>query len=186
VIGCFGHLNASKRIPQLLAAFGRLRERRPDATLLLIGGATRDVEAIPLPAGVVREGYVPEERLWALMAACDIHVALRAPTMGETSASVIRSLSLGKPLVVSDVGWFSELPDDVAFKVPVADREVDTLAAALELLAGDAAALAAMGAAARRLAETEHRLDHVADLYAGALREAAGAVLAPPSEAIPA
>ena len=40
-----------------------------------------------------------------------------------------------KPLIVSDVGWFSELPDAVALKVPVDDREVETLAAALELLA---------------------------------------------------
>ena len=55
--------------------------------------------------------------------------------MGETSGTAIRALSLGKPLVVSDVGWFSELPDDVALKVPVDDDEVETLAAALELLA---------------------------------------------------
>jgi glycosyltransferase involved in cell wall biosynthesis len=108
------------------------------------------------------------------MAAADVHVALRAPTMGETSASVVRSLSLGKPLVVSDVGWFSELPDDVAFKVPVGDREVDTIAAVLELLAADAGLRAAMGSSARRLAETEHRLGRIADLYAAALAEAAG------------
>ena len=50
--------------------------------------------------------------MWSLMAACDVLVNLRYPTMGETSGSVIRALSLGKPLVVSDVGWFSELPDD--------------------------------------------------------------------------
>jgi glycosyltransferase involved in cell wall biosynthesis len=174
VIGCFGHLNASKRVPQLMAAFERVHGRRPDAALLLVGSATRDVDALTLPSGVIREAYVPEERLWALMAAADVHVALRAPTMGETSASVVRSLSLGKPLVVSDVGWFSELPDDVAFKVPVGDREVDTIAAVLELLAADASLRAAMGSAARRLAETEHRLGRVADLYAAALAEAAG------------
>ena len=44
------------------------------------------------------------------MAACDAIVSLRSPTMGETSGSAIRALSLGKPLVVSDVGWFAELP----------------------------------------------------------------------------
>ena len=42
--------------------------------------------------------YVPEERMWSLMAACDVLVNLRYPTMGETSGSVIRGLSLGKPL----------------------------------------------------------------------------------------
>ena len=59
--------------------------------------------------GLVREGYVDEARLWALMKACDVHVSLRSPTMGETSGTAIRALSLGKPLVVSDVGWFAEL-----------------------------------------------------------------------------
>ena len=83
-------------------------------------------------AGVIREPYVEEERLWALMAACDAIVLLRAPTMGETSGAAIRALSLGKPLVVSDVGWFAELPDEVAIKIPVGgDEEVQALTAAL-------------------------------------------------------
>ena len=69
------------------------------------------------------------------MAACDVHVGLRSPTMGETSGTTIRALTLGKPLVVSDVGWFAELPDDVALKVPVGDDEATDLAVALELLA---------------------------------------------------
>ena len=67
-------------------------------------------------------------RLWALMGACDVIVSLRAPTMGETSAAAIRALSLGKPLVVSDVGWFAELPGEVAVKVPVGEGEIEALA----------------------------------------------------------
>ena len=35
------------------------------------------------------------------MAACDVLVNLRSPTMGETSGAVIRALSLGKPMLVS-------------------------------------------------------------------------------------
>src|SRR5206468_2647061 len=85
-----------------------------------------------------------------------------------------RSLSLGKPLVVSGVGWFAELPDEVALKVPVDEHETGTLAAALELLASEPDVVRSMGAAARALAEREHRLDRVADLYAAALEEAAG------------
>ena len=79
------------------------------------------------------------------MAACDAIVSLRSPTMGETSGSAIRALSLGKPLVVSDVGWFAELPGDAVVKVPVDEHEEDTLLAALEALA-DPAVRAAMGA----------------------------------------
>ena len=69
------------------------------------------------------------------MAACDVLVNLRSPTMGETSGSVIRGLALGKPMLVSDVGWFGELPDGVALKIPVDDYEVATIAGALELAA---------------------------------------------------
>ena len=180
VIGCFGHVNASKRIPQVLAAFARLRERRADARLVLVGPVAprfaldRYLERTGLDRAVHREEYVSEPRLWALMGACDVCVSLRSPTMGETSGTAVRALALGKPLVVSDVGWFSELPDDVAVKVAVDEREVETLAAALESLSADAASRAAVADAARRLARSEHDLETVAERYAAALEEAAG------------
>ena len=109
-------------------------------------------------------------RLWELMIAADVHVNLRSPTMGETSGTAIRALSLGRPLIVSDVGWFSELPDEVALKVPVDEHEVETLAAALELLATRPDVRRAMGAAARELADREHDLERVAELYVVGVR----------------
>ena len=179
LIGCLGHLNPTKRIPQLLDAFALLRANRPDARLLLVGQVAGldlagRVADLALADAVIHEGYVPEDRLWSLMAACDVCVSLRAPTMGETSGSAIRALSLGKPLVVSDLGWFSELPDAVAVKVPVDEREVEMLAAALELLVSREDVRTAAGRAAREYAEREHGLERVADLYAAALEEAAG------------
>jgi hypothetical protein len=108
------------------------------------------------------------------MAGVDVCVNLRHPTMGETSGSAIRALSLGKPLVVSDVGWFSELPDAVALKVPVDAHEAQTLEAALELLVTRPDVRERMGAGAVSLARREHDLDRVAELYAAALEESAG------------
>ena len=181
LIGSFGNVNASKRIPQLLEAFARLRRERPDARLLLVGAVSpgfdldRRLQRLGLSGeGIVREAYVEEERLWALMSACDVCVNLRSPTMGETSGSVIRQFSLGKPVVVSDVGWFAELPDDVALKVPVGDAETETLYAALELLARDESARAAMSAAGLELVRRDHELGRASDLYAAALEQAAG------------
>jgi glycosyltransferase involved in cell wall biosynthesis len=180
-IGCFGVVNSSKRIPELLTAFARVRGRQPQAALLLVGPTSpgfdldRRLQRLGLAGdGLVREGWVDERRLWALMAGVDACVNLRHPTMGETSGSVIRSLSLGKPLLVSDVGWFAELPDAVALKVPVGDDEVEALAAGLELLATRPEVREQMGAAAAELARREHDLDRVADLYVAALEEAAG------------
>jgi hypothetical protein len=93
--------------------------------------------------------------------------------MGETSGTVIRALTLGKPLIVSDVGWFAELPDAAALKVAPDEHEAEAVADAFERL-NDPATREAMGTAARELAERDHKLDHVADLYLAALEDAAG------------
>jgi len=181
VIGCFGVVNSSKRVPELLRATASVRERHPEVTLLLVGPISpgfdldRRLQRLGLGSeGLVREGWADEQRLWALMAGADVSVNLRFPTMGETSGSVIRALSLGKPLVVSDVGWFAELPDAVALKVPVGDDEVETLVAGLELLALRPDVREEMGAAGIELARREHDLGRVAERYAAALEEAAG------------
>jgi glycosyltransferase involved in cell wall biosynthesis len=178
VIGAFGNMNASKRVPQLLDAFERFHSTHPGARLLLVGAAAAldldwRIEHEGLRDAVVREDYVDEERLWALMAGVDVVASLRSPTMGETSGTAIRALTLGRPLLVSDVGWFSELPDDVALKASVDERETDRLAEALETLA-DPEVRATMGAAALRLAQGEHDVSRVAEQYVAALEEALG------------
>ena len=177
LIGCFGNLNMNKRIPQLLEAFTVFRRAHPEARLLLVGASaerfdlSRRLERLALADGVIREDYVGEERMWSLMARCDVLVNLRYPTMGETSGSVVRGLSSGKPMIVSDVGWFAELPDDVALKVPVDEYEVPTLAAALGLATQCHKQL---GENALEYVRTEHDLGHAADAYAAVVEEAAG------------
>jgi len=178
LVGCFGYLNVNKRIPQVLEAFALLRRKRSEARLLLVGAAgerfdlDRRLERLGLDdTAIVREPYVLEERLWSLMACCDVLVNLRSPTMGETSGAVIRGLGLGKPMLVSDVGWFAELPDDVALKIPVDEFEVRTIAGAIELAADYAAEL---GDAARNYVRREHDLERAAGGYVRALEEAAG------------
>jgi glycosyltransferase involved in cell wall biosynthesis len=184
VIGCFGVVNSSKRIPELLRSIAAARREHPELVLLLVGSTSpgfdlkRRLQRLGLDdEGLVRQGWVDEARLWSLMAGSDVLVNLRHPTMGETSGSAVRALSLGKPLVVSDVGWFSELPGDVALKVPPDDDEVATLTAAVELLASRADVRAEMGANAAALANREHDVERVADLYVGALERVAGGVM---------
>jgi glycosyltransferase involved in cell wall biosynthesis len=181
IVGCFGVVNASKRIPELLRATADVRREHPEVVLLLVGPIApgfdldRRLQRLGLTGdGIVRENWVAERRLWALMAGSDVLVNLRHPTMGETSGSVIRGLTLGKPLVVSDVGWFSELPRDVALAIPPDEDEVATLTAALELLASNREVREAMGANAAALALREHDIGRVAELYVAALERSAG------------
>src|SRR5258708_292674 len=57
-------------------------------------------------------GYVSLEEFARHIASTDLAVNLRSHTVGETSASLCRIMGLGIPAMVSDLGWFSEIPDD--------------------------------------------------------------------------
>lgn len=181
VVASLGAVTGAKRIPQLLRAFARLRRGFGDA-LLVLAGAGQDViqlgtrlERLGLRPGrdVLALGHVGDVDFWSLLARADICVNLRWPTLGETSASVISALALGRCVVVSDVGWYAELPDSVALKVHPDEHEIDSLAAALELVAGDQRLRERFGAAASRYVASEHHVDRAADAYVAALSAAA-------------
>jgi glycosyltransferase involved in cell wall biosynthesis len=182
VVGCFGNLNATKRLPQLLEAVARLRADDRGVLLVLAGSVAPGLELADRAARLGLEegkdllllGRVAEDRLWDLIFASDVCVTLRQPTMGETSGMAIRALSAGKSLVVSDNGWFAELPGGVVAKVPVDAWEVETLTAILAELCADRSLRESLGESAREYASREHRLERVAGLYAAALEEAAG------------
>jgi hypothetical protein len=76
----------------------------------------------------------------------DVAVNLRRPTAGETSAVVLRTMAAGRPQIVFDHGWYGELPDDAALKVPPGDEAA--LLAAMASLAGSADRRQSMGRAA--------------------------------------
>jgi glycosyltransferase involved in cell wall biosynthesis len=182
VIGCFGNLNATKRLPQLLEAVARLRAEDRGVLLVLAGSVAPGLDLQERAARLGLEegkdllllGRVPEGRLWDLILASDVCVTLRHPTMGETSGMAIRALSAGKPLVVSDAGWFAELPAGVAAKVPVDAWEADTLTTILVELCADRSLRERLGRSGLEYAAHEHSLERVAGLYAAALEETAG------------
>jgi len=134
-----GIVTPAKRVSKVLEALAAVPEAsRP---FLVVGGAvgTEDplhaqVESLGLAADVLFTGYLSDDDFWVAASAADLAVNLRHPTMGETSGAVCRLAGFGLPVVVSDVGWFRELPDAFAIKVPVGDGEVELLARTLASL----------------------------------------------------
>ena len=59
LIGCLGHLNPNKRIPQLLDAFVRLRATRPGARLVLAGSSAARFD---LDGWLARFGLLDDRR----------------------------------------------------------------------------------------------------------------------------
>ncbi len=186
VVSSFGFMTAAKRPAVLLRAFAHLHRRYPGAVCCLVGQVSPDVDLAglianaELPDNAVRvTGRVPLDVFLRYMAATDVAVNLRYPTSGETSGSVIRLLGLGVPTVVSDVGAFSELPDEVCAKVPVDSFEEDTLVAVLLALAEDDALRQTIGENARRHVRTHHTLEGSARAYAAFLEQVVAGEAAP-------
>jgi glycosyltransferase involved in cell wall biosynthesis len=65
--------------------------------------------------------YVNEQQFDDYLAHCDLVLNLRHPVMGETSGALLRALGCARPCIVTDLGWFSELPDDVVLKIRASD-----------------------------------------------------------------
>jgi glycosyltransferase involved in cell wall biosynthesis len=97
------------------------------------------------------------------MHAVDVGISLRYPTTGETSAVVCALAGMGKPLIVSDVGAFAELPDEFAIKIPVLDEQ-SMLTTTMRQLSISPEMRQAMAHAARAYAQ-ERTWERVAEQY---------------------
>ncbi len=95
----------------------------------------------------------------------DVFVALRYPSAGETSASVIKMMGAGKPVVLSDHQSMSEFPDDVCLKVPVGEQEEEQLAGKLAFLADNPEERHALGMRSRKYILANHDIQNSARLY---------------------
>ena len=177
LFGIFGFLKPYKRIHEALRAFARLRADYPQARMVLVGEEHLRYPLRPLIAELGIEdtarivGYVPLDDFTTAIAACDVCLNLRWPTVGETSGSFLRALALGKATLVSEVGTFLEFPDDVAIKIPVNGREVDWLYEYMKVLLDNPDLARAVGERACAYAAQECSWSKVAGDYVRFLEE---------------
>lgn len=179
LIGAFGFLKPYKRIAESLRAFARLLRVEPRAKMILAGEPHPDlpvesmIRSLGLSGAVRVLGYLDIGDFTGYMAACDVVLNLRYPTVGETSGSLLRALGLGKPVLVSDVGAFRDLPDDVCLKVRVGAGEEDEIFEHLNTLVSRPELAAALGARARAWVAAECPWARVAERYARFLKAVA-------------
>jgi hypothetical protein len=119
-------------------------------------------------------GFVPFADFEAAIAAVDLCLNLRYPTAGETSASLLRVLAVGRPAIVSDYAQFADLPLEVALRVPLGDAEPAALAASLCNLLAQPGRLRQMGEAAREHVRLRHDPAQSAEAVLTACEEWAG------------
>lgn len=163
-----GHVNPNKRIEAVIDAVGRLGAVAQHIVYAVLGPGSPEYQRTLEAAvrrnhleGVVRFlGAVPDDLLRAYLSHADICINLRFPATEGASASAIEEMLFGKPLIVTDTGFYSELPGDCVVKIDPA-REED-LSGELSRLVSDAGLRASLGAAAQRFAEDEFRASRYA------------------------
>lgn len=176
LVGVFGFLKPYKRIAESLRAFRRLARIEPRARMILAGEPHPElpvrslISTLGLAANVRVLDFTPIEDFVGYMAACDIVLNLRYPTVGESSGSLLRALGLGKAVIVSDIGSFREFPGEICLKAPVGAGEEDVIFEYLNLLVSRPDIAQALGARAKSWVARECNWQTVACRYASFLK----------------
>lgn len=159
-----GVMNPNKCIDKAIAAIAASPALSGSLDYHLVG-AIEPLERERLTALAAELGYdaltvhgsVDDRVLEQHLTAADIICCLRSPVLEGASGSAIEGLLAGRPLIVADAGFYSDLPDELVFKVP-ADVNLADLTSQIERLAQDEPLRRRTGAAARLWAENHFNL----------------------------
>lgn len=140
--GVFGGVDPQKRVDWTLKVFGEIKNKYNfnNFHLTIVGDIDERCKyMLKLPKKyhiddmVEFMGRVSEDDFVNYFSNTDVLIALRYPTMGETSAVVMKAMQMGIPSIVNDIGWYHELPPYVK-KIAVSTVEEDLKSTIIELL----------------------------------------------------
>ncbi len=132
----FGYVRRYKGLDTLLAAWPKVRARRPGATLVVAGEAYEDTEAYRAQAAAAGEGavrwldrYIPDDEVEALFRAADVAVL---PYRTATQSGVTHvAYALGVPVIATRVGGIAETVRDDETGLTCPPEDPDALADAI-------------------------------------------------------
>lgn len=173
----FGYIGTNRRVGSLLDALagvsGKSRYRLKIFGKLfgIANDIKKQIEELGLEDIVEIHGFVPEKVLDGAIQSCDVAVNLRYPTMGEASGSQLRIWNHGKPALVTDAGWYKELPSDSVFHISSGEGEVRDIRRVLELYFRDKELFRQKGLRGYEHLKSEHQPDSYAKQFANFVME---------------
>jgi glycosyltransferase involved in cell wall biosynthesis len=145
VLLTMGNVNRNKRIDRIIEILGKQRSLREKVVYIIIGAYDHNpdfhkytdlIAKYNLDETVRFLGYQPDTVLSSFMSSADIFVNMRFPVMEGGSASLAEQMLYKKPIIVTNAGHYSELPDDCVVKIDV-EQEASHLVKALTKLISD-------------------------------------------------
>ena len=180
LISTFGFVNRFKRIPKILEAIKVLLDLGYPVQFLIGGDLIEKslkleetINSLGISDNVIISGYLNDEEFEACLRMSDIIFNLRCPSLGESSAALMRALGCGKTCIVSNYQQFAELPDSVCWKVDVDDLEVQQIVAYLKELMHNPTARKQLGKNAVFFAENYSSYGFAGKLYANVISRVA-------------
>ena len=178
LFGVFGYLRESKRLMAVLDAFDAVHAAHPRTALLIAGEfVSSDLERAAAPLlsspGILRLPHLGQREWWLAAGAVDACINLRYPAAGETSGIAIRTMGIGKPVLVTESLECSRFPEDACIRIPPGAAERDSLREHMTMLAAMPDVATAIGERAAAHIRECHGIARVAAEYWEVLRGAA-------------
>lgn len=170
VIASYGLVTREKRIEPVLEALAELRCYYPNLIYVIVGEVASYyslqsvVDRYGLGESVIVTGRVDTTRFHQLLARADIVVNLRYPSAREMSATLLRALAYGKPVLISRLHHLLEIPEDAAIRIRP-DRELEDTFHHLWQLIENESLRKRYGAHAKEYMESEHRPEQMLEKY---------------------
>lgn len=134
IICAFGYIQETKLNRETCHAVKKIAKKVGKKICYVMVGKGEYVNDELKDGLIIKTGFTELDEFNSFVEYADIIVNLRTPTMGETSAAMLRTLQLGKVCITNNGGWFSELPDDCVCKIELDNIELNLENALLGLI----------------------------------------------------
>lgn len=171
VLATFGFVTRAKRISPILHAMTKLRRFYPQILFVIVGEVqypvdlAGEIERLRLGSHVKVVGRVGMTKFLSWMTRADVIANLRYPSGGEMSGTLIRSLTCGKPVLISRIPELGEIPEDVVVRIRT-DRETEDVFQSVVSLLENEEYRSRLGKSASRYIENFHRPEQAVEKYA--------------------
>ncbi len=125
IIGAVGFIAETKQNELTCLAVKKYNESHVDKIHYVMIGEGNYVDHL-LDPYIHKTGFFDNKEFFKAIYSCNLIMNLRYPYHGESSATLIQCMDLEIPCVVTNIGWFSELPNEIVIKQPI-DVTVDNL-----------------------------------------------------------
>ena len=190
LVSTFGLVSPAKHVDRAIEGFRQFLISGIDAKFLVVGEVQNgyrfdDNLTSSLKDKLVFVGRQTMENFYLYMLACDVVINLRFPSTGELSGTLIRTLGMGKPVLVSNSGQFADFPEHTVARIDLGPPEVPSIRNTLKWFYDNPSLRQAMGNFAMEHVASYYKLEHEAEAYLTFLQKVlsarhAGTLKSPP------